>query len=534
MSDEMFHAPLLPHAIASDRSRSALLLVWLVPVVALLIGGWLAIKAVLEQGPTITIAFKQAEGLEAGKTRLKFKDVDVGLVKSIDLSKDLKQVIVTAELKKDFKPHLVEDTSFWVVRARISGGNVYGLGTLLSGSHISVDAGRSEKSQRHFTGLEVPPVVQIDSPGREYSLRSPDLGSLDVGSPILFRRLQVGQIKSHALSNDGKTLLFKVFIHAPYDKFVTANTRFWNASGVDLTLDAEGVKLNTQSVVSILLGGVAFEDPSDHGNWPVAGEAHEFSLFASRATAMKNSESRVFRLSMSFHESVRGLSPGAPVDFRGIEVGEVVALHAEVDPVSKQTFILVDTDLYPERMRSLMRGNQKEVANSPAQLDMLVSKGLRARLETGNLLTGQLYVTLDFVPNAPPAKVAWSRTPPVLPTVPSNLQNLQQTIVRIAQKLDSLPFEKIGNGLNQTLVSANSLMKRLDDELAPEAVQLLQETRLTLRGMETLLASDAPLQLESREAIRELTKAAKAFRGLADYLERHPEALLRGKTEDPK
>lgn len=522
----------MPTAVAKPRARGSLALVWLVPVVALLIGGWLSVKAILERGPTVTISFRQAEGLEAGKTRIKYKNVDVGLVSRVDLSSDLKQVIVTAEMKKDFTSHLVADTRFWVTRARVSGGNVQALGTLISGAFIGVDVGSSVESQRHFVGLETPPIIEIDSPGREFSLRGDDLGSLDVGSPILFRRVQVGQVKSHKLAEDGSSVLFTLFIHAPYDRFVTDHTRFWNASGIDLSLDASGVKLNTQSLASMLTGGIAFEDPASDSAWPPAEAGHTFTLFANRQAAMKNPETRIFKMSMAFDESVRGLVPGAPVDFRGIEVGEVTGLHARIDPTSRKTLIMVEANLYPERMQALTRGKHKAEA-STRELDQLVEKGLRARLQTGNLLTGQLFIALDFVPDAPRGKVDWTSRPPVLPTVSSSLQSLQQTLTSITGKIDRLPLERIGNNLEQTLASASDLIQRLDRILAPEAAQTLTETRNTLKALEKLLATDAPLQQDARAAMRELTRTAQAFRLLADYLERHPEALLRGKPEDP-
>lgn len=532
----------LPSAVAAPRARAALALVWLVPAIALLIGGWLTVKTLLERGPTVTIAFKQAEGLEAGKTRIKYKNVDVGLVSRIDLSDDLKQVIVSAEMNKAFAAHLVADTRFWVTRARVSGGNVQALGTLISGAFIGVDVGQASERQRRFVGLDTPPVVRFDSPGREFTLRADDLGSLDVGAPILFRRLPVGQIKEHVLADDGGSVVFKIFVHAPYDRFVTGNTRFWNASGIDLSLDASGVKLNAQSLATIVAGGVAFEDPVSPVGWPAAAEGEEFRLFATRQAALKNPETRIFRLAMVFDESVRGLTVGAPVDFRGIEVGEVTGLRAQIDAASRQTRIVVDTQLYPERMRALAR-DRRQASGSVRELDQLVAKGLRARLQTGNLLTGQLYVALDFVPDAPRAKVDWGPTPPLLPSVPSSLQGLQQSVASIAGKIDRLPIEQIGGQLAQitgqlaqTLASAHDLLRHLDQtvnrQLAPETEKTLADARATLQSLNQLLAADAPLQQETRTAVRELAKAAQAFRMLADTLERHPEALLRGKPED--
>lgn len=534
----------LPEAVAVKKSRRSLSLVWLVPMIALLIGGWLVVKGIMDKGPTITITFKSAEGLEAGKTKLRYKDVEIGQIKSVALSPDLKHVIATAELVKDFKKHLLEDTTFWVVRARISGGSVSGLGTLLSGTYIGVDVGKASKRQHAFIGLEVPPVIQIDTPGREFALHSDDLGSLDVGSPLFFRRLQVGQVVSYELDKDGKGVALKVFINAPYDKYVSNNTRFWNASGIDVTLDSSGIKIQTQSVVSILLGGIAFATPADHEAQTPAEANSRFSLFADQVAAMKNPETEIIKTVMIFNESVRGLAPGAALDFRGITVGEVVALTADVDPRTKQIVIAVDANIYPERLRLRVRssrainlkllGSKSAQPNPRGAIELMVANGLRAQLQTGNLLTGQLFVALDFFPGAGKSAVDWSQSPFELPTIAGSLHQLQATLGSIAKKIDGIPLEKIGADLEQTLQSANTLIKRLDSEVAPELTKAIGEARQTLSTAERMLSAEAPLQQDAREAMRELKRTAQAFRVLADYLERHPEALLSGKQEDPK
>ncbi len=256
-------SPDFPEAVVKPRSRWRLQLVWLVPLIAVLIGGWLAVQAVLQKGPTITISFKTGEGIEAGKTKIKYKDVDIGVVRSVVLSKDHRGVIASAELAKDATSLLVDDTRFWVVRPRVSGGTVSGLGTLLSGSFIGTDVGTQAKERRDFVGLETPPAVAKDVPGREFVLKSEDMGSLDVGTPVFFRRLQVGQITAYTLDADGNGVTLRVFINAPYDKYVRADTRFWHASGVDVSLDTTGVKVNTQSMVAILIGGIAFQSPPE-------------------------------------------------------------------------------------------------------------------------------------------------------------------------------------------------------------------------------------------------------------------------------
>ena len=251
----------IPQATAAPRRRWSLPLVWIIPLVAALIGGWVAVKAVLEQGPTITITFKTAEGLEAGQTKLKYKDVNIGVVREIHLGPDLKSVVVTAELDKSARDLLAEDTRFWVVRARIAGGQVSGLGTLLSGSYISVDPGKAKKRSERFVGLENQPIVTSDLPGKQYILRAEELGSLDIGAPVFFRRIQVGSVVAYELDPDGQGVELKIFVHAPYDKYVNANTRFWNASGVDVALNTEGLSVRTEGLSALVIGGIAFQTP---------------------------------------------------------------------------------------------------------------------------------------------------------------------------------------------------------------------------------------------------------------------------------
>lgn len=533
--------PDLPDAVAVGKSRWSLSLVWVIPLVAALIGGWLAVKTVLERGPTITITFKTAEGLEAGTTKIKYKNVDVGEVKTITLSEDRSRVIVTAQFSKQAESILVDDSRFWVVRARVAGGSVSGLGTLLSGSYIGVDVGKSAIRQRNFTGLEVPPVFTADVPGRQYVLHSDALGSLDIGAPIYFRRLQVGRVTSYELDKDGNGITFSIFINSPYDKYVGPNTRFWHASGLDVTLDANGVKVNTEGLVSILLGGIAFQSPDEGAVLPPAEPNAQFNLFQNRALAMKNPDTTVENYALLFKGSVRGLTVGAPLDFRGVVIGEVTAINIDFDPVKKEILMAVSANLYPERLSSRYRKPTAKPANQKEMLDRFVERGFRAQLRTGSLLTGQLYVALDFFPNAPKAKIDWTKKPPELPTQAGSLEELQVTLSNLARKLDKVDVDGIAagvqltlTGVQDTLKHADSLITRLDAEIAPEARATLEETRRTLTTVERALATDAPLQQNTNDAMREVARAAQAFRILVDYLERHPEALIGGKKEDAK
>jgi paraquat-inducible protein B len=534
----------IPEAVAEPKRRFSLQLVWLIPIVAAIIGGTLAVRSYLQQGPTITISFKSGDGLEAGKTKIKFKDVEVGLVTKINISKDLKRVIATAELVKEAAPYLVDDTRFWVVRPRISGGSVTGLGTLMGGSYISIDVGRSKKTVRDFRGLESAPVVTMDEPGSRFKLHSQDLGSLDNGSPLYFRRMQVGQVLSYELDRDGKGVTFTVFVAAPYDRYVKATTRFWHASGVDVAIDANGVKVNTQSLVSIMVGGIAFQTPDEDGEAPPPDPNMAFTLNANREEALKQPESYSMTYTMVFNESVRGLSVGAPVDFRGVIIGEVTRIRVEFDNHSKQLNMLVEARVYPLRMIS--RSNTMVAANPKAPnsyINQMVTYGLRAQLKSGNLVTGQLLVSLDFFPRAPRARINWSTDPPRFPTTPSSLVELEASLGKVMKKVEKLPldavvgdvrqalqsFDTAVKSLDTTMKSTDQMVKRLDSQVVTEARSTLEDARKTLQSAKKVLEDDAPLQQDLRETLRELSHTARSLRVLSDQLERHPESLISGK-----
>ena len=529
----------LPQAVAAPRSRRSLQLVWLIPIVAALIGGWLAVKSITDRGPTVTIAFATAEGLETGKTKIKYKDVDMGLVTNVALAPDTSHVVVSAELVKEARRYLVEDTRFWVVRPRVSGGTVTGIGTLLSGSYIGMDIGLSKTPKEQFTGLEVPPIVNTGEPGRTFVLHSDHAGSLDVGSPLYFRRLKAGQIMSYDLDKGGNGIAVKVFVAAPYDKFVTDNTRFWHASGVDVTLNSSGVTINTQSAVSLLVGGLAFETPAESADQQAAAADTEFRLFANRGEAMRNPETDVMKLAMVFEESVRGLAPGAEIDFRGVVMGTVTRVRPTLDVAGKNFRIRVAADFFPRRFRARDRGNRMTNDQRRALLAGMIANGLRAQLRTSSLLTGQLYVALDFFPAAPKVKPRKDvrledDDLPEIPVVKSSLVQLQDAITAIATKVQKFPLEQVGTDLQQTLRGASKLIDQIDKDLVPELRTTLAEVRKAVESADQVLKPGSPLSQDARDAMREVARAAAAFRALADYLDRHPEALISGKRADPK
>ncbi|WP_300751772.1 MlaD family protein [Janthinobacterium sp.] len=518
-------------------------LVWLIPLLAALIGAVLVTKSILDQGPTVTVSFKSAEGLEPGKTKVKYKDVDIGQVRAINLGDDLSKVLVTIDMSKDARRFATADTRFWVVRPQIGASGVTGLGTLLSGAYIGVDTGKSEAKKDSFVGLETAPAIAGDQKGKLFTLHAESLGSIDVGSPLFFHRLRVGKVVSFALDKDGNGITMSVFVNAPYDQFVGKDARWWHASGVDVRLDSNGFKLNTQSLAAMLVGGIAFEAENGRKPQEPAPAGTIYRLAADEASAMREPDGEAITSVFYFDQSLRGLQPGATVDFRGIVLGEVRSVGIEFDPVKKNFRMPVTVNLYPARlgMRFKAAVGQPDGSAGHQLLERMVSRGLRAQLRTGNLLTSQLYIALDFFPKAPKVELDVNKYPMEVPTVPNTLDELQTQIASIARKLDQVPFDEIGNNLNSTIKQAdalfkqgNALFKQLDGQVVPEVRDTLKAAKQTFGTAEQVLQKDSPLQSDVRQALQQLTQTLQSLNALSDYLERHPESLIRGKKGDEK
>nr|WP_198982561.1 MlaD family protein [Herbaspirillum sp. ASV7] len=514
-------------------------LVWLIPIIAAAVGLTLVAKILIDRGPMVTVSFRSAEGLEAGKTKVKYKDVDIGQVQTLKLAPDRSHVLVGIQLNKEATGFDTEDTRYWVVRPRIAASGISGLGTLLSGAYIGADAGASEETRKNFVGLEQPPIVTRDASGRQFVLHTEDLGSLDIGSPIFYRRIKVGQVVAYDLDADGRGVTLRIFINAPYDKFITMSSRFWHASGFDMELNASGFKLHTQALSTVVLGGIAFRDRDEALNSPPAKEGAEFQLVDDESAAMKEPDGAPQTALLYFDQSLRGLQPGATVDFRGVVLGEVKSIGVEYDQSRGEFRMPVMVQIYPDRLGHRFRDETGEQRRSNAHLlRMLVKRGLRAQLRNGNLLTGQLYVAIDFFPKAKPAQIDPDKVPLELPTIPGSLDELQEQLSEIAGKLSKVPFDEIGRDLqstikmlNKTLTTAEQTAARINNDIAPEMTAAMKDARKTLNAAERTLSDDAPLQQDIRQTMQELSRAAASIRILTDYLQQHPESLIRGKQE---
>ena len=522
----------------SQRPKRNLGWVWLIPIVAALVGLSILYHSWSKQGPRIFITFQSATGLEAGKTQLRYRDVVIGLVKEIRLTDTRDKVVVEAELNKDAAGMANESTQFWVVKPRIGISGVSGLSTLMSGAFIETDTKHGalgKATQKQFMGLEEPPPITSDRPGTRFALRSDDLGSLSVGAPVYMRRLQVGMISSYKLEPGGKFIELEVFIDAPYDRYVDGSTRFWNESGIDVTLSPEGMQINTQSLVSLIAGGVSF------GSFGKARDLSEvdrvFKLYDNRRAAEIEPQGVAVPIYMRFDQPTRGLKAGAMVDFHGVDIGIVNSVALDFDLPRGQFFTSVSATLYPERLgtvyreMNMSRRTVEQLANS---LVLMTNRGMRAQLRTANILTGQLYIVLEDFPNAPKVETPKAEIPFKMPTLASDdLDKLQQQVASIVNKLDKIPFESIGNEVNEMIKQIKVLSVTLDKSVVPKLATTLTQVELAVKNLNGLIAPGSPMTASAEAMLEDLRRSLRSLRGLTDSLQTQPDSIITGRNPKP-
>ena len=509
-------------------------LVWVVPITAAVIGASLMVNAWRTAGPRITITFQTAQGLEVGKTLVKYRNVTVGHVTAVSLSADHERVLVQADLVMSARDVLTADARFWVVRPRVGIGWASGLDTLISGAYIAVESGEAKTRRTQFVGLENPPPLTHGLLGKSVVLFATDVGSLVLDAPVYFRHFEVGRVIDRKLEADGLGARVIVFIDAPYDRLVTGATRFWNASGVDLKLGADGLTLRTQSLASVVAGGVAFDTAPAVQDAGPAPSGAEFTLFADRAAAMAPPSGEPRYVRMRFSQSLRGLVVGAPVEFVGVNIGQVLSLDLDYDADRKSFPVIVTALVYPQRMGKayevLERNGTATSGDRMARfVSQLVAHGLRAQPRIGNLLTGRLYIALDFIPGARPAGFDIDVRPLEIPTTAGNVQELQQKLVSVLDKLDGLPLGDIGRHLDSDLVDLDGALGQLRTNVLPAGASALQSLQTTLGAVDRVLSDDAPWRENVDQTMAEAQRTLRSVRSLTDYLDRHPEALLRGR-----
>ncbi|VVO78016.1 intermembrane transport protein PqiB [Pseudomonas fluorescens] len=526
--------------------RFSISLVWIVPIVAVLVGISLVVHSIMQEGPTIVVTFKTGNGLTANKTEVKYRNVVIGHVTDVELSNDQKSVNATIKLMKQAESFTRKDSQFWVVRPRIGAGGVSGIDTLLSGDYIGADIGQENARAKHFNGLENPPAITYGEPGKRFTLHTSDLGSLDIGSPVYFRKIPVGQVVAYELDPDGKGVNIELFIHAPNDQYVTENTRFWNASGIDVNVGANGFAVKTESLSSILVGGIAFRAPEYSPNDKPAPEEYAYELFDDQQTALAPPNGKPQYLALRFDQALRGLKVDAPVEFLGIEIGKVVSINLDFDAKKRSFPLNVGIVIYPQRlgqahikMLAALNHDPNDEAAGVRLMGTFIENGLRAQARTGNLLTGQLYIAMDFYPKA--EKVAFDATarPVMIPTVPGSLEQLQEKLEAMVDKINKLPVERIAGNLDGNLVEMRKTLSQFNSKTLPgvqstlsNVSKTLESADTTLKSANSTLAEDSPQREQLGQTLDELGRTSRSLRDLADYLGRHPESLIRGRPDN--
>jgi paraquat-inducible protein B len=566
MADDVLNDLSQPPVLARATTRRSrrISVIWLIPLVAVAIGAWLAWDTLSKEGPTITVSFNSAEGLQPGQSQLKFKDIVFGTVKSLELSPDHGSVVVTIATTRQAEPLLTRKTVFWVVKPRLFAGSISGLETLLSGSYVGMLPGaKSGALQHEFTGREDPPILDEHVPGRVFLLKAKRLGSLSLGSPIFYRGLGVGEVLGWDIADMAQYVTIHAFVRAPYDGYVQDDTRFWNASGLSLKLAGTGLKVEVESLRALLLGGVAFETPRDEIRSQLANveENHVFPLFADRDTAEAASYTRKIPLVSYFPGSVSGLGPGSEVTMHGLVVGHVIDVRLVFDPAKDTVLAPVRYEVEPERVV----GVGTQIYSTREAVDALIQRGLRASLQSTSLITGAQQVALDFVPKATPAKTAVEGADFVLPTTAGGgFAGIEQAANTLLAKVGTIPFDQIGKDLEGILKSVSDLTSgtQLHDALTSLAATLAEAetfTRNLDRGTASTFRQLPQMANQLQKAVTnadrlvvsldagygdntkfnrsldrlmvQLNDTVTSIRALADLLARHPEALIKGRPK---
>jgi paraquat-inducible protein B len=520
-------APGSPPPVHLRRRRFSF--VWLIPLLAAAIAIYLGYRTYLEQGPLLTLTFNSADGLSAGQTQVKYKAVALGTVQSIDLSRDNSHVIIQVRMNNVGKRFMTSNARFWVEGSHFSLSDPSSLGSFVTGAFIAVDPGQpGGKYQNQFTGLEGPPGVRSGEPGRTYVLTVNKIGSLQTGSPVLFRDAAVGEVLGYDLGNGLSPAKITIFVKAPFDDLVRPASHFWNASGVALDVLPGEFHLEFESLQAVFSGAVAFNLPrSAAGTKPSPNNA-SFPLYASEAAAKSAGFAQLIPAVTYFHSSASGLAPGSPVEIYGMQVGVVTSVSLLLDPKTGDEKVRVGMALQPERNAHAADFDTPQ--KTTALFQKIIDRGTRAEIATTSFVTGQKNISLTIVPNAPPVKLTQEGNAYVFPSVDSNLDNIMASLSDISNKLDKMPFEQIGDNLNRLLQTANGTLG------SAQTKQAIAQLAVTLKTMDTTLSmlnqsfgNDSEFQNNLQQLMQESSSALNSIKQLSDYLDRHPNALLLGR-----
>jgi paraquat-inducible protein B len=532
------------------RRRRWFSLVWVVPLLAVAVVAGLAIRAFADRGPLITISFSDAEGIEPGDTKIRHKDVDLGTVESLYLNPDMSRVFVRARMRRSVTTHLTSDTRFWIVRPRVGIGGISGLSTLVSGSYIEMYPGSANTpAQRSFVGLDDPPALAPDMPGRSFVLHTNDLGSLTAGSPLNYRGIPVGEVEGYQLDASGKQINVYAFVRSPFEKYITSQTRFWNSGGIDLAVGVQGLRFRASSWQQLISGGVSFDTPDNALNATESPAGTAFRLYESQYDAQRDPHDATLLYRVSFPGGVGEIGPGTSVQLQGADIGQITESHLQYDDESESIVTRAIVQIDPSHIEIVHRRSAREPGSGTdpvgalgARIEKLVAKGLRAHLVSANFLTNSKVVSLDIVPEAPPAHISQVDGMAELPsTATTDIATILASVQSVLKHVDKATA---GPALGHAITELDRTLTHLDQvtgEIEPQIKPIMQSLRdtaeaaqRTLQSANNVLGTSAASGTDLPRLIRELTDSARSLRDLADYLGRHPESLLRGRKGDAR
>ena len=539
--------PQMPRALQRRRWFSW---VWVVPLLAVAVVAGLAIRALVDRGPLITISFSDAEGIEAGDTKIRHKDVDLGTVESTFLNPEMSRVFVRARMRRSVIDHLTANARFWIVRPRVGVGGISGLSTLVSGSYIEMYPGPADGAeQRSFVGLDDPPALTPDTPGRSFTLHTSDLGSLTNGSPLNYRGIAVGEVEGYQLDASGKQIDVYAFVRSPFEKYVTSQTRFWNSGGIDLNVGVQGLRFRASSWQQLISGGVSFDTPDTALSATESPAGTAFKLYANQYDAERDPRGASLQYRISFAGGAGDIGPGTAVQLHGADIGQITESRLQYDDASQSLITRVVVQIDPTHVEIVRQHNDQATETDPAaalgaRIEKLVAKGLRAHLVSANFLTGGKVVSLDIVPEAPPAKIRQLDGMAELPTTTTtDIATILATVQGVLKNVDKATA---GPALGHAMTELDRTLTQLDKvtgEIEPQIKPIMDSLRdtadaaqRTLQAANNVLGTGASASsgADLPRLIRELTDSARSLRDLADYLQRHPESLLRGRKGDAR
>ncbi|MGD7654359.1 MAG: intermembrane transport protein PqiB [Verrucomicrobiales bacterium] len=520
--------------------------VWVVPLVALVVGGWLLYKNFASSGPHAEVRFDTAEGIDAGTTAVRCRSVKVGVVKSVTLDKDIESVVVDIEFEHDSERFLREGTRFWVVRPRFSLTGFSGADTLIKGSYIELDPGALDGPRKSvFRGLETPPTTNSNVPGLRLNLAAETAGSLMVGSPIYFRGVQVGRIEERNLDGEGRGVTYNAFIDENFSHLLRKNSRFWVSSGIDISADVNGFKVRTPSLQSLIAGGVSFGLMDGHEAGAPAEDGQTFTLHRDMEAASLADFNPTLTFLLLFEQSVRGLTENAPVEFRGLKIGRVREISFDLINELDEKRIPVLIEIDPSLMGA--HAGREVVKEDSRFFEQQVNRGLRASLKSASLITGALYVDLDLYPDAFPESMGEVAGQLTLPTVSAGFAQLEAKLTAILDKLEGMPVNETLDGITKAadearlvLTESKSVLGELEASAAaartalenPELTELPGELRTTLEELQKSVASvgpEGPVQGDLLRTLDELRASLRAMKSLTTTIDEKPNSLLFGR-----